>query len=66
MSNKEQQPEPTMLEKSIWWAKIGGVIAAFIGYVQHMAGLVTGGAIAFVGAELMQGQINKMQKNAQA
>lgn len=68
MANKEtSQPEQkTFMEKTAWWAKVGGVVAGVLGAMTHWMNLTGGGVALFVGGEIVDSQFRKARQNAKA
>ena len=62
MSNMEHEPNNT--EKVIWWAKVGGIVAAVVGVFRHAAELATGGAVVVAGAMGLEEVLFKRKQQA--
>lgn len=63
MTKQEKAPR-SITEKTIWWAKIGGVTAAILGALRHITELTTAGVAVTVGAYAAEGLIYKRPKTA--
>ena len=53
--------KPTRIEKGVWWAKVGGIIAGVLGMLRHVADLALGGAMVAASAIGIEQVIFKRQ-----
>lgn len=59
MATNPEYQKPTFAEKTIWWAKVGGIVAALVGAFKNMAELAGTGVAVTVGAFIAEGMIYK-------
>lgn len=64
MINKEVSQHPTILEKGLWWAEIGGVVAAFIGIINGWSYWIWKGGLVAGGSAYVRSQFEQARQNA--
>jgi hypothetical protein len=54
MNSKENVVERPVVQKMLWWAETGGVVAALIGVFSHWPTLIVRGAALVVGSKVTE------------
>lgn len=66
MTEQEQHTKIGFVEKGLWWAKVGGIVAAVIGMLRQTADIAFGGAAVTATAFGLEGILYRRKQHVNA